>query len=143
MAEGTIDDVAKKIQEKIDENNAKMDVRPDFAQGDQVMDQDGPYLRGPSLREHQTAVAFDVEEELSIHDCTPAEMLAASSQVMKTERSVSRKLAQTPGVAQSISTGIGRFTVRSVSRSKRSGSGLVGHTPIVHPMWEEQISDIP
>ena len=42
MAEGTIDDVAKKIQEKIDENNAKMDVRPDFAQGDQAMDQDGP-----------------------------------------------------------------------------------------------------
>jgi len=114
-----------------------MDVRPDFAQGDQAMDQDGPYLRGTSLREHQTAVAFDVEEELSIHDCTPAEMLAASSQVMKTERSVSRKLAQTPDVARSISTGIGRFTVRSASRSKRSGSGLVGPTALVHPMFAE------
>jgi hypothetical protein len=144
MAEGTIDDVAKKIQEKIDENNAKMDVRPDFAQGDQTMHQDGPYLRGTSLREHQTVVAFDVgEEELSIHDCTPAEMLAASSQVMKTERSVSRKLAQTPDVARSISTGIGRFTVRSASRSKRSGSGLVGPTAIVHPMFADDAENVP
>lgn len=165
VAEGTIDDVSKKIQEKIDENNAKMDVRPDFAQGDQAMVEDGPYLRGLSLREHQTAVQVDVSvAEDSVLAYTPADMLAASSKVMKAERSVSRRLAQSPNIARSVSTGIGRFVVRSasrsklsvsrskrsvsrskrsISRSKRSGSGLVGPKSIVHPMFADEAEKLP